>query len=118
MQIDHIAYACLTHHCEQGKSDHKIIHWINQDLTETHLTYSYFEKESNQIANILTEIGVQAGDVISIFLPRSPILFSSFFGITKLQALSCILFSTLGEDALLDRLGNSQTQIIITKFQN
>jgi acetyl-CoA synthetase len=115
MLIDNIAYACLTHHCERGDVSHEIIHWINNDLTEIRLSYGYFESESNKIANVLTEQNVQTGDVISIFLPRSPILFSSFFGIIKLQALSCILFSTLGEDALLDRLGNSQTKIVITK---
>jgi acetyl-CoA synthetase len=42
-------------------------------------------------------------------------LISSFFGTLKRQAMSCILFSTLGEDALLDRLGNSQAKIVITK---
>jgi len=115
MLTEHIAYACLTRHCQQNKADQDILHWINADLTETKFSYQYFETESNKVANILGEFGIQAGDIVSVFLPRSPILFSSFFGIIKLQALSCILFSTLGEDALLDRLGNSQTKIVITK---
>jgi acetyl-CoA synthetase len=116
MNLTHnIAYTCLTQHCIQGKAEQPIIHWINNDLTEIPLTYGYFEAESNKIANVLAELGVQPADIVSIFLPRSPILFSSFFGVIKLEALSCILFSTLGEDALLDRLGNSKTKIVITK---
>ena len=115
MLNNNIAYACLTQYCEGGNSDHIIMNWIQNDLTEINYTYGDFESESNKIANILTDLGVQSGDVVSIFLPRSPILISSFFGIIKLQALSCILFSTLGEDALLDRLGNSQAKFVITK---
>lgn len=115
MIVNNIAYACLTKQCENGHEDKAIINWIQNDLTETQYTYGDFEVESNQIANILNDLGVHAQDVVSIFLPRSPKLITCFFGIQKLQAMSCILFSTLGEDALLDRLGNSQAKVIITK---
>jgi len=115
MLVENIAYACVTKWCENGKGNKPIIRWINSDLTETDFTFSHFERESNKIANTLQERGIQKGDVVSVFLPRSPILISSLFGILKLQALSCVLFSTLGEEALLDRLGNSETNIVITK---
>ena len=115
MNINNIAYTCLTQHCDQGLGKKEILHWIHKDLTEIKYTYAHFESQSNQIANVLKILDIHAGDIVSIFLPRSTTLVSSFFGILKLQAMSCILFSTLGEDALLDRLGNSQTKILITK---
>jgi len=115
MKVNNIAYDCLTQYCEQGFGNKEIIHWIHKDLSESIYSYNYFESESNKIASVLHELSITRGDIISIFLPRSPILVSSFFGIIKLQAMSCILFSTLGEDALLDRLGNSQTKVLITK---
>ena len=115
MLVENIAYACITQWCENENAEKEIIHWINADLTETSYSYAYFEKESNKIANLLQKLGIQGGDIVSAFLPRSQILISSVFGILKLQALSCILFSTLGEEALLDRLGNSEAKIVITK---
>jgi acetyl-CoA synthetase len=115
MLINNIAYACLTKHCDDGLSEKEAFHWIDGDLSETKYSYGYFDKESNKIANILKDLGINAGDGVSIFLPRCVELISSFFGILKLEALSCILFSTLGEDALLDRLGNSQAKLVITK---
>jgi acetyl-CoA synthetase len=115
MNINNIAYTCLTQFCKQGLGDKPILKWIDKDLSEVSLTYSDFEVESNKIANILQYLGIIKEDIVSIFLPRSPLLISSFFGILKRQAMSCILFSTLGEDALLDRLGNSQSKILITK---
>ncbi len=115
MKTPNIAYACLTQQCENGFSNREIVRWINQDLSVARLSYGDFERQSNQLANVLAELGVQPGDVTSLYLPRSPILFSSFFAAQKLQALSCTLFATLGEDALYDRLGNSQTRVVITK---
>ena len=115
MMIDNIAYACLTKQCEKGFGEREVLRWINNDLSEESLSFNYFETESNEIANVLHKLGIQVGDSVGIFLPRSPILISSFFGIQKIQALSCILFSTLGEEALLDRLDNSSAKIVITK---
>ncbi len=115
MLVDNIAYACITKWCDNGNENKEITHWINTDLTETGYSYGYFEKESNKIAYILQNLAIKTGNVVSIFLPRSPILISSIFGVLKLQAMSCVLFSTLGEEALLDRLGNSEAKIVITK---
>jgi len=110
-----LAYACLTQFCENGLGDREAVQWIQSDLTETHLSYQCFEIESNRIANLLRGLGIQRGEVVSIFLPRSPILISSFFSVLKLEAISCILFSTLGEEALYDRLENSASKVIITR---
>jgi len=115
MNINNIAYTCLTQFVDRGLGDKLILDWIEKDLTEQTYSYNDFDIASNKIANVLKTLEIKSNDVVSIFLPRSPILISSFFGILKLQAISCILFSTLGEDALLDRLGNSQSKIVITK---
>lgn len=115
MEHKNIAYSCLTLPCEIGLGEEAALYWINNDFSEEIFSYKYFETESNKIANVLQRIGVQPGDVVSIFLARHPILISSFFGILKLQALSCILFSTLGEEALLDRLENNAAKVVITK---
>lgn len=112
---DHIAYACLTHPCRDGLSDQACIRWVNPDLSVADLTYAYFEDQSNRLAHVLKNLSVQPADVVSVFLPRSPLLITAFFAALKNLALACVLFSTLGEEALLDRLGSSQARVIITK---
>jgi acetyl-CoA synthetase len=93
----------------------KLFAGFKMTLSETRYTYGDFENESSKIAHVLKNLDVLPADVIGIFLPRSPFLINSFFGILKCQAMSCILFSTLGEEALLDRLGNSKAKFVITK---
>jgi acyl-coenzyme A synthetase/AMP-(fatty) acid ligase len=79
MIIEHIAYACLTKHCEEGRQNKEIIYWIQNDLSETRFTYRDFEIESNKIAKVLTNLEVFSNEVVGIFLPRSPIFNQQFF---------------------------------------
>lgn len=115
MKVENIAYACLTQHVENGDGNREALHWLDNNLSGESYSFEYFDRASNQVASILQQVGINAGDTASIFLPRSPALISSLFGILKLQAISCILFGTLGEEGLLDRLSNSNTKVVITR---
>jgi len=115
MLTKNIAYACLTEKCIQGSGSENLVTWINPDLSESVYSYEFFESESNIAANVLKKIGVQPDDVVSIFLPRSTDIVNFFFGILKLEAISCLLFSTLGIEGLLDRLNANRSRVIITK---
>ncbi len=115
MKVENIAYACVTRFLEKGLGDRNALLWVENDLTSKSFPFEYFERESNRAAAVLQQLGIKAGDTVSIFLPRSVNLINAFFGILKLQAVTSILFGTLGEDGLLDRLSNSEAQIIITR---
>lgn len=114
MLVDHIAYACLTKHDQDGFGDEKAVQWVDKSLSAIPYSYAHFETQSNQMANLMKQQGISPGDVVSIFLPKIPELISTFYGVLKCQAYACILFSTLGDDALLERLRNSGTKLIIT----
>jgi acetyl-CoA synthetase len=113
--MENIAYQCVDKICGQGLSNKTAIRWIDKVEKENAITYGQIFSSSNKAATVLKSLGVNKGDCVSIFLPRSSELISSFFGILKLEAVACILFSTFGESALLDRLADSRTKIIITK---
>ncbi len=115
MNVENIAYACVTRFVENGTGKREALRWIETDLSEESFSVEYFERESNRIASVLKQLGITAGDTVSIFLPRSLPLINSFFGILKNQAISCILFGTLGEEGLIDRLSNSNARVIITR---
>ena len=115
MFSENIAYACLTKNCLPGLVLDPAIRWIKHDLSEENYSLQFFEVHSNRIAHVLKNLGIKPGDVVSVYLPRSIELVNSFFAIQKNLAISCILFSTLGEEAIFDRLENSRTKILITK---
>jgi len=112
---DNLAYACLGRQIKNGLGDTSAFEWINNDLSKEEFSYNQIESNSNRIANILVNLGIIKGDRVSIFLPRSPELICSFFAILKSEAVACVLFSTFGESALLDRMNDNRTSLIITK---
>ncbi len=76
--------------------------------------FTQLAETSNQFANVLTSHGVKRGQRVFIFLPRIPELYISFLGILKTGAIAGTLFSAFQEQALLDRLSNSQAKILVT----
>mgnify|MGYP001113680859 CR=1 FL=1 len=109
-----IAYFCTSYQCEIGHGDRVAVRWIFPDLRVQDITFQQFEDASNQCANMLLALGISEGDPVFTFLPRSPELFYFSLGILKIKAIAGILFSNFGEEALLDRLGDSRARILLT----
>ncbi len=113
---ENIAYLCVRKPCEAGFAERVAYKWIHNDLTESETTYRQIDHASNRVANVLNTLGISKGERVSIYLPKSPDLIECFLGILKIEAVSCILFSTFGEEALFDRLSDSDSRIVITKL--
>ena len=110
-----IASICTKQQCDAGRADKTAIRWISPGFERTDYTYSSLEKVSNQIANLLESLGISSGDPVFTFLPRSPELIFIFLGILKTRAVAGVMFSSFGEDALLDRLGDSGARLLFTR---
>lgn len=114
--INHnIASACTTLQCKRGLSGKTAMRWIGAQGDKIDYTFNDLEIQSNRFANVLTKLGIGQGDIFFTFLPKMPEQFFAFLGILKIQAICGTLFSNFGEDALLDRLGDSKAVGIITR---
>jgi acetyl-CoA synthetase len=101
--------------CSLGKGNKKAIISIAVDGTVKEYTYKDCDLVSNKIANILFNIGFVEGDVLFTFLGRSFYQTCSFLGALKLKLITGTLFLNFGEDALFDRLKDSNAKGIITQ---
>jgi acetyl-CoA synthetase len=110
-----IGYVCSLQQCEKGLENKIAMRWIDAHETRTDYTFSDLERHSNRFANVLTSLGVMKGDIFFTFLPKMPEQFFAFLGTLKTQAVCGTLFSNFGEDALLDRLGDSGAVGIVTR---
>lgn len=110
-----IASACTTLQCQRGLAGKTAMRWIDGRCSRIDYTFADMERESNRFANALTAFGIRKGDIFFTFLPKMPEQFFAFLGTLKTQAVCGTLFSNFGEDALLDRLGDSGAVGIITR---
>lgn len=110
-----IAHICTHQQCDQGNGDKIALRWLFPHQERHDYTFIDLEMESNRFANALKDLGFAPGEVFFTFLPKMPEQFFSFLGSLKMQLITGTLFANFGEDALLDRLGDSGAKGIVTK---
>jgi len=110
-----IGFLCTQRQCQLGRKDKVALRWLSPSLSLRDYTFGELDRLSSRFANVLQGLGVAAQDVFFTYLPKMPEQFIAFLGALKLQAVTGTLFSNFGDDAILDRLGDSCATGVITK---
>lgn len=109
-----IAYEAIDRYADDpNKKDQVALHYVAPDREEK-LTFEQLSKKSNQFANVLKNQGIEKGDRVFLFMPRSPEFYASFLGILKVGAIAGPLFEAFMEQAVQDRLEDSEATMLIT----
>lgn len=110
-----IGEICTRRQCLEGRGDQVALRFIATRGERTDYTFAELDRESNRCANLLRHLGLTEGDVFFTFLPKLPEQFFAFLGALKLKVIVGTLFSNFGDDALLDRLGDSGARAIVLR---
>ena len=108
-----MAYEAIDRHVENGKGNKIALHYSDNQRDESY-TYAEMSKQSNKFANVLRGLGVNKGDRVFIFMPRTPELYFSLLGTLKVGAVVGPLFEAFMETAVRDRLQDSGAVAIVT----
>lgn len=108
-----MAYEAIDRHVEEGRGD-KVALYYSDNARDEALTYADLSRRSNQFANVLRKYGIQKGDRVFIFMPRTPELYVSLLGAIKVGAVIGPLFEAFMETAVKDRLADSDAVAIVT----
>ena len=108
------AHIAIDAHTQSYRKNKVALYYEGELENKEEYTFTQISENSNKVANVLKENGIKKGDRVFIFLPRIPELYFSFLGILKTGAIAGTLFSAFQEQALLDRLSNSQAKMLIT----
>lgn len=108
-----IAYEAIDRHANSEKKD-KVALVYSDSIREESYTYGDLSRLSNRFANVLHDLGVNKGDRVFIFMPRTPELYVSLLGVLKNGAIVGPLFEAFMEAAVRDRLADSEAVAIVT----
>jgi len=109
-----IAYLCTDWQIERGLGESVALKWISATQELREFTFQDLANLSNRAANVLVEHGLVQGDRMMILLPKKPELFAYFLGALKAGINCSILFSSIGEDTLIDRVIETNTKLLVT----
>ena len=109
-----LAYEAVDRHAKGPRKDKVALYWEGAKGEEESYTFDQFRAQSNKFANVLTDLGVEKGDRVFVFMDRIPELYFGFFGTLKVGAIAGPLFSAFGPDPVRDRLLDSGAKVLFT----
>ncbi|HLI79687.1 MAG TPA: acyl--CoA ligase [Candidatus Binataceae bacterium] len=92
--------------------------WEDQEGNRARLTFGDFKEQSNRIANVLTDLGLGAGDPILLVLPRIPFWQAAYIGALKIGAIVIPCTAMLREKDLVYRANHSGAKAIIASVES
>ncbi|MFI1967217.1 acetate--CoA ligase [Streptomyces pathocidini] len=109
-----VAYNCVDRHVENGLGDRVAIHFEGEPGDSRSLTYADLQREVAKAANALTELGVQAGDRVAIYLPMIPEAVVAMLACARIGAPHSVVFGGFSADALATRIQDADARVVIT----
>src|ERR687898_2292672 len=108
---------CLDRHITYDNNNIKnkaAIIWEGENGENRTFTYYQLYRSVNMFANALKNIGVMKGDRVTIYLPMVPELPIAMLSCARVGAIHNVVFSGFSSQALVDRINNSKSKVIIT----
>jgi acetyl-CoA synthetase len=109
-----VAVNCVDRHVESGLGDRVAFYWEGEPGDARTITYAELRTSVCQAANALTELGVQAGDKVAIYLPMIPEAVISMLACARLGAPHTVVFGGFSSDALRSRILDCDAHYVIT----
>lgn len=88
--------------------------WEGEPGDRVVLTYDMLGREVDRAAHMLTDLGIGAGDRITIYLPMIPELVIAMLASAKIGAIHSVVFGGFSAEALRDRINDAGARLVIT----
>ncbi|GGM09287.1 acetate--CoA ligase [Promicromonospora citrea] len=108
------AYNAVDRHVEAGLGDRVAIHFEGEPGDTRTVTYADLQREVSRAANALTELGVQTGDRVVIYLPMLVESVVAMLACARVGAPHSVVFGGFSADALRSRIADAEATLVIT----
>ena len=109
-----VSYNCLDVHLDTDNRDKTAILWEGEPGDTCSLTYAELHREVCKFANVLRQRGIQAGDVVSIYMPMVPELAIAMLACARVGAVHSVIFGGFSSEAIADRNNDASAKMQIT----
>ena len=105
---------CVDRHVDEGRGEQPAIVWEAENGEVRTWTYRELSRDVNRLANVLTRLGVGAGDSVGLFLPMCAEAAIALMAICRIGAIYSPSFSGYGAQAVAARLEDCEAKVLIT----
>ncbi|MEM9643671.1 MAG: acetate--CoA ligase [Planctomycetota bacterium] len=108
------SYNCLDRHIEAGRGDKPAILWEGEPGDTRQLTYAELRGEVCKAAAGLQQLGIQQGDVVSIYMPMTPELAIIMLACARIGAIHSVIFAGFSAESIADRNNDASAKLVVT----
>ena len=104
----------LDRHVAAGRGERIAFHFEGEPGDTRTITYSQMLDDVSQAAHALTELGINAGDRVAIYMPMIPEAAVAMLACARIGAVHSVVFGGFSADALLSRIQDADAKLVIT----
>ena len=115
-----ISYNCLERQIEAGHGDEIALIWEGEPIEGAggpeirRYTYRELHAETCRFANALRALGVERGDIVTIYMGMVPELAIAMLACARIGAPHSVIFGGFSANAIADRVHDAKSRLIIT----
>ena len=109
-----IVHNALDRHQKTWRKNKLSLVWVGEKGDVR--TYSYYalNRDVSKFANVLKAMGVRKGDRVTIYMPRVPEIVIAMLASAKIGAIHSVVYGGFSQDALQDRIEDSESKVVVT----
>jgi len=77
-------------------------------------SYNGLNREVCKFANVLKSMGVEKGDIVTIYMPQIPELVFAMLACAKIGAIHSVVYGGFSTEALASRIDDAHSRVLIT----
>jgi acetyl-CoA synthetase len=109
-----LSYNCLDRHLESSATK-VAYHWIGEPGDTRTLTYGDLYRDVCRFANALRSLGLKKGDTAALYMGMVPELPVAMLACARIGVIHSAVFGGFSSDALVDRINDAQSTVVITQ---
>ena len=104
----------LDRHVLAGRGGRVAFHFEGEPGDTRTITYAELLADVSKAAHALTELGINAGDRVAIYMPMIPEAAVAMLACARIGAVHSVVFGGFSADALLSRIQDADAKLVIT----
>lgn len=109
-----VSFNCLDAHLKTVRRNKAALVWEGEPGDQRTLTYQQLHFEVCRFSNALMNLGIQQGDVVSIYMPLVPELVIAMLACARIGAVHSVIFGGFSAEAIADRNNDAKSRLLIT----
>ena len=109
-----VSYNCLDKHLQSPRQNKAALIWEGEPGDSRVFTYQMLHRQVCKFANVLKSLGIEQGDVVSIYMPMVPELVIAMLACARIGAVHSVIFGGFSSEAIADRNNDAKAKLQIT----